>query len=184
MLRDLLPSSPFSLSLLRLASPFTLQPISGDVAQCIGNAGYDKAVVRAWRSGGEPDTNAPASLLAFQDAGVETDVYFFPCVGGMDITAQLKGMVNNLGSTMWNRTWFDIEENPKPSCDWSSTNFTANCEWLTELVTIAQSTPPFNEHPVGVYSSIRIWNLFFGGADQCTGIGARGDVPIWCTFFF
>ncbi len=51
----------------------------------------------------------------------------------------------------------------------------ANCHYLQRLIDAVQ----IRALDVGVYSSPRIWNLFFGGTSACTNASAHG-IPVWC----
>jgi hypothetical protein len=65
-------------------------PINSQVASCLAQAGNTFAIVRAWRSYGGSDPNAPTSLANLKAAGLETDVYAFPCAQG-DPAGQVRG---------------------------------------------------------------------------------------------
>lgn len=56
------------------------QPTSIDVFSCLKQKGYDFAIVRAFRSTGVPDYNAPQSIRNAQSANLAVvEVYMFPC---------------------------------------------------------------------------------------------------------
>lgn len=47
---------------------------------CLKESGYDFAIVRAFRSSGIPDENAPASIRNVRSANISSvEVYMFPC---------------------------------------------------------------------------------------------------------
>ena len=55
-------------------------PVSKSDFTCLKNAGYDFLIVRAYRSLGSPDPNAPDTIRNAHEAGIKNvDVYIFPC---------------------------------------------------------------------------------------------------------
>lgn len=57
-----------------LAKPYDL-----DVYLCLKSKGFSFGIIRGYRSLGIVDTNAVANLNAARNAGLDTDVYLFPC---------------------------------------------------------------------------------------------------------
>lgn len=56
------------------------EPTSTEALICLKQKGYDFAIVRAYRSTGEPDTNAPQSIQNAKKANFTTiEAYMFPC---------------------------------------------------------------------------------------------------------
>ena len=56
------------------------QPFSTEIFSCLKQKGYDFAIVRAFRSNGEPDYNAPENIRNARNANFDTvQAYMFPC---------------------------------------------------------------------------------------------------------
>ena len=54
--------------------------VSESNCACLKRSGYDFLIVRAYRSTGEPDPNAPGTIANCKAAGFQyLDVYLFPC---------------------------------------------------------------------------------------------------------
>mmetsp|Transcript_4056 Transcript_4056/g.9985 ORF Transcript_4056/g.9985 Transcript_4056/m.9985 type:complete len:144 (-) Transcript_4056:357-788(-) len=80
--------------------------------QCLAKGGYSFGIVRALRSNGSPDTNAPHTVYNAWDGGMKhVDVYFFPCYKCGNAAGQVKSAVDYLKSynAKWGTTWLDIE---------------------------------------------------------------------------
>jgi len=134
---------------------------------CLKNSGYSLAVVRAYRSNGSPDTNAPATLKAAKAAGLTTDVYMFPCPRCTTTAAQqVNAAVSALkiaGTTFYNNFWFDIEG----SQYWKDSSY--NVQWLTSAVAVANALGL----KVGIYSSASQWSVIMGPS------AAFAKYPLW-----
>jgi hypothetical protein len=56
------------------------QPASTEIFSCLKQTGYDFAIVRAFRSSGMPDYNAPQTIRNARQANFATvEAYMFPC---------------------------------------------------------------------------------------------------------
>jgi hypothetical protein len=153
------------------------QPVSASAAKCMAAApnGDTFAVVRAWKSYGEFDANAPATMAAFAAAGVDVSVYLFPCMG-LPAKVQLDRLQGNLtaaGAT-FTRMFFDIETNPDTACAWPSP--AASCAYMKSLVAAALANP-YYANRTGVYASSHEWGLIMGSPDACTGVA--NTLPLW-----
>jgi len=165
-----------SLLLVSISSGVALQgfDVSTPIdAQCLANEGYTFGSVRAWHSYGGFDPNAPVVLASILAAGMTGDVYLFPCPND-DPTYQMQSMITELlaaGSTFrW--IWLDIETDPSVGCGWSTTNLTANCEFIGELIAAGQKLGYY----VQIYSSLHQWTAIPGLS--CTA-GADAGSRIW-----
>eukprot|EP01102_Stenamoeba_stenopodia_P009922 TRINITY_DN294_c0_g1_i2.p1 TRINITY_DN294_c0_g1~~TRINITY_DN294_c0_g1_i2.p1 ORF type:complete len:410 (-),score=61.92 TRINITY_DN294_c0_g1_i2:121-1350(-) len=141
--------------------------------QCIKGRNYARGIVRAWRSTGTFDTNAPATIKAAKAAGIGTiDVYLFPCAG-KSASEQVTDMISELqkSGVSWDTIWLDIETNPSSGCGWPSST-TTNCKYIQELIAAAGS------HPVGVYVSAAMWTEVAGSS---CNVGA--SKPLWYPHF-
>jgi len=56
-------------------------PYSASVFTCLKNQGNTFAIIRALRSPGVLDVNAKQNLQYAKSAGLNTDIYIFPCRG-------------------------------------------------------------------------------------------------------
>jgi len=145
--------------------------VGSDAATCLAQKGYTFAMVRAWRSYGAFDDNAPGSLAAFQGAGFSNaDAYMFPCAG-QDAAQQVTSMISSLqgAGAKWNTIWLDIETNPSSGCGWGG-DTDANCNYIASMISAAQGA----SSAVGIYSSRSMWSQIAG--DGCTSGSA---VPLW-----
>lgn len=153
------------------------QPVSASAAKCMAGASNGKsfAVVRAWKSYGAFDTNAPATMAAFAGAGVDVSVYLFPCMG-MSPTAQLNWLQGNLtaAGARFTRMFFDIETNPDSACAWPAP--AASCAYMKSLVSAALANP-YYANRTGVYASAHEWGLIMGSDTACSG--AASALPLW-----
>ncbi len=152
------------------------QPVSAKAAVCMQKGGVSYGVVRAWHSIDTFDTAAPGTLAAWAAAGIQGDVYLFPC-SFVDPVAQVKGMLGNLTAVgaRFGRVWLDIESNADPACAWRSDK-KANCAWLQTLVAAVNATGV----PLGIYTSIHEYELLMSdtaeGCQLCTG---KLCPPLW-----
>mmetsp|Transcript_6561 Transcript_6561/g.19919 ORF Transcript_6561/g.19919 Transcript_6561/m.19919 type:complete len:226 (+) Transcript_6561:78-755(+) len=136
---------------------------------CLKSKGYDFAVVRAWRSNGAPDTNAPHTIYNAWDGGMaHVDVYLFPCTSCGDPAGQMKSAIQYLQSynCKWGTTWLDIEG---PGQYWGS-NQAANQQFFESMAQELESLGM----TVGVYTSASQWEPIMGSS--YTG-GSR--YPLW-----
>ncbi|EGC34142.1 hypothetical protein DICPUDRAFT_88463 [Dictyostelium purpureum] len=125
--------------------------------QCVKNAGFDFAIVRAYESIGQVDPNGPHSVYNARDAGIEyVDVYLFPCFSCGNGAGQAVSMVNYLKSynANYGMVWLDIEG---PGTYWSS-NQGANQAFFNELVSGLESV---GAH-IGIYTSESQWEPIMG----------------------
>ncbi len=151
--------------------------VSASAATCMKtkyNLTY--GIARAWYSDGSGfDHNCVESVKSWRAAGIDADVYMFPCSFGLSASDQVKTLMQELATNQvqFGRIWFDVETNPDPKCAWSSTNKTANCEFMGELVKAAAETNAL----FGVYSSIHMWTSWMStDPNVCT---AASTLPLW-----
>lgn len=50
---------------------------------------------------------------------------------------------------LYGTVWLDVETNPSSGCGWSTSDYTGNCNFLTDLVSTFQSKGKL----VGIYAS-------------------------------
>lgn len=106
-----------------LAKPYDL-----DVYKCLKSNGFSFGIIRGYRSLGIVDTNAVANLNNARNAGLDTDVYLFPCQS-KNATQQVTEMMNAIPNNLYGTIWIDVETNPSPNCGWSE-DFAKNCLYL------------------------------------------------------
>jgi hypothetical protein len=145
-------------------------PVSESDAVCMKNAGVAFASARAWHSYGAFDDAVVGTSAAFAKAGIPFTVYLFPCAQ-QSAALQVRQLLGNLtaASVQYERVWFDIETNSSPGCGWSS-NFSANCVFVAELVAAAAQL----NVTAGMYASAHEWGLTAGAA--CT---AGSELELW-----
>jgi hypothetical protein len=144
-------------------------PVSAATFSCLKqNNSWEFMIVRSYHSYGAPDSNAGPTLAAAKAAGIEGDVYHFPCQS-QSAAGQIKTDVDAVGKGNFGTMWLDIEYNPSGSCGWSK-DLGANCRFLQALVDAAQG---MGVH-VGVYSSHYEWGLTMGA-----GCKAGSGAPLW-----
>ena len=138
---------------------------------CAKGKGWDFVIVRSYCSFGGVDDNAPRTLQAAKDAGIQyRDVYHFPCHGKVSAEDQVKADLDHVGKANFGTMWFDIETNPSPGCGYSGDKDT-NCKFLKDLIDAGK------KHGVkmGVYASPYMWSSIMG---SCTA-GADNGLPLW-----
>ncbi|KAL4481945.1 hypothetical protein ABPG74_008034 [Tetrahymena malaccensis] len=172
-----------------------------DNYKCFVDNGYDLAIIRAYRSLGQIDTNANANLLNARAAGMKTDVYMFPCINDTKITAeqQVDDMINYLSQISiqkamsfnfrnlffsnqnnsfqngdaYDRIWVDIETNPSTSCSWDNISSVQDrCNYLQRIVDQILK----RGKQVGIYASHYMWQSIFGDANNCQNFN---QYPLW-----
>jgi len=138
---------------------------------CLKKSGYDLAVVRAFRSNGSPDTNAPATLKNAKAAGLKTDVYMFPCPRCTTTAQQqVNAAVSALkiaSATFYDIFWFDIEGTQY----WKDSAY--NQQWLTAAVAAANALGL----KIGIYTSAAQWSVIMGPYT------AFSQYPLWYAHF-
>ncbi|XP_065831605.1 probable GH family 25 lysozyme 2 [Oscarella lobularis] len=123
-------------------------------------------IVRAFRSLGAVDTNAPVTIRNARAAGIsDIDVYLFPKPGRGDPETQVTDTIDYLAAqgTEFGTLWIDVEP-----LNWFS-NKTENQKFFTAMFIKAKSL-----HQTGVYTSIRNWGLIMG--EDFTG---GSSAPLW-----
>lgn len=136
--------------------------------QCIKNAGYTFAILRAYRSMGSFDTTVTQSLTNAKSAGLTTDIYMFPC-RGKNATAQVDEMISKVSGSLYGMVWIDVETNPSSGCSWSGHDANSNCQFVTEIINRVKS----HGKGVGIYSNANMWLSIFGSKSACTGPGSQ-----------
>jgi len=138
---------------------------------CILSSGYTYGIVRAWKSTGAWDTDAPANIAAAQNAGLNpVDVYMFPRPKGASGASQATALWNQLQQTTFNSTiWFDIEQE---SPYWSTV--AANQQFFNDVVSTFQSLGA----NVGIYTSKSQWTQIMG--NSFTG---GSSLPLWYSHY-
>ncbi|EDQ90455.1 uncharacterized protein MONBRDRAFT_18455 [Monosiga brevicollis MX1] len=133
--------------------------VSKDTWDCLAKAGRSFAIVRAWHSYGEFDSDSVNTIKSAWSAGMRhVDVYLFPCPS-KSAAAQVNGTYHNLDTNKvkFGMMWFDIEINPSDGCHWSS-DLSRNCKYMSELIAAAEAVG----NPWGIYSSHYEWENVMG----------------------
>jgi len=141
--------------------------VSASTWDCVKKAGFNFTIIRAWHSTGTADTAAPATVRAAKGAGMETDVYFFPC-RGKAANSQMDEFTSFAKGMGFGKVWFDIETNPSSGCGWGS-NTQSNCQYMADLIAGAKK----GGFQVGIYSSATMWSTIMG---SCT---SAKEEPLW-----
>ena len=146
-------------------------PYEQEVFDCLKTQGnWSFVIIRCYRSIGAPDANAPMMLERAKKAGfTRRDVYHFPCMGKVSVAAQMADALAPIRGE-FDTMWLDVETNPSAGCEWSETNFTQNCEFLTALIREGERLGI----KLGVYASIYMWGLYLG--ESCT---VASHLPLW-----
>ena len=144
---------------------------SASTFSCLKNHGNTFAIIRAFRSSGILDANAAANLQNARTAGLDTEIYMFPC-RGKDPAAQVSTMFSSISSNLFSTVWIDAETNPSSGCSWSGHSASSNCDFLMALINgiSAKGKKP------GIYSSLVQWQNIFGSSSACT---TAATAPLW-----
>jgi len=129
---------------------------------------YSFVVVRAFRSIGQVDTNAPTTIQNAWAANMDSvDVYMFPCPKcSASPRDQISTMLNFLAEAgvFYGMIWIDVEGSQYWTADTAW-----NAAWFGKLLGALQD---FNA-TVGVYTSIRQWGPIMGNST------AGSVFPLW-----
>lgn len=132
-----------------------------DTYLCLKTRGFTFAIIRAYRSLGVVDVNAVANLNAAKNAGLDTDVYLFPCQS-KNATLQVTQLMNSVPANLYGRIWIDVETNPSPNCGWSK-DADKNCQFLGQLVSAIKN----RGKKAGIYASSYMWKEIFNSVQNC-----------------
>eukprot|EP00048_Salpingoeca_helianthica_P015829 m.228805 g.228805 ORF g.228805 m.228805 type:complete len:237 (+) comp17602_c0_seq1:22-732(+) len=146
-----------------------------DAFQCLKNAGYSFAIIRAYESIGQPDSTAPHTIYNAWDGGMtHVDIYMFPDPSSNNPSAQVDSMLEYLAQfnihtrttppATYGMVWLDIEGTQYWSGD---VNYNRN--FFSALVARLQAQGQY----VGVYTSASQWNPIMG--DWAGG----AKLPLW-----
>ena len=143
--------------------------VSTDQFQCLSSQGVSGVVVRAWRSLGDFDKNAPATVASAHQAGIpNVDVYMFPCIKCGNFEDQVSGLLSGLNETAFDRVWLDVE-----GVQYWTGDCGQNLKDFEDLMSILISS--LGKERVGVYCSPTSWHNLM--CDVYTPVSA--DVPLW-----
>jgi len=134
--------------------------------QCMFQMDIELAVVRAWRSTGEPDINAPLNICNAETVGLVVDVYMFPCYECGNAQQQVRDTVNFLNKSKpgFDVFWFDIEAPELWSSDPAN-----NSLFMQNLIDEGTSQGLF----LGIYTSVDAWSAIMGDYD------GGAPYPLW-----
>jgi len=147
------------------------QPLSANTAKCLASNRYTWISIRAGRSNGRVDTNAPASIRQAVAAGFgpsAISVYIFPfsdtadaASGGRQVTAMWQSLASVKDS--FSTIWIDIE-----AAKWRTTG--QNRLFFESMVAACRATGK----QCGVYTSKVFWTQIMGAS--YTG---GSSLPLW-----
>jgi len=137
---------------------------------CLVNAGYNYAIIRAWRSSGTWDPDCAANINNANNAGMNpVDVYMFPRPKGASGVSQANQLLANLQNTNFNGTiWFDVEQE---SPYWSTQS--ANQKFFNDVVSTLQNAGA----SVGIYTSKSQWTEVMGSFQ------GGANLPLWYSHY-
>ncbi|XP_062507677.1 probable GH family 25 lysozyme 2 isoform X2 [Corticium candelabrum] len=128
---------------------------------CLRRNGKEFAIVRAFRSNGITDVNAPSTIASAWAGGFSrVDIYIFPCFNCGNPSSQ----VTRTENSRYRMIWIDVEQ----QAYWSNDK-AANRRFFTEMLQTAQ-----RYKPTGVYTSMYYWPEIMGY--DFTG---AAHVPLW-----
>ncbi|KYR00374.1 glycoside hydrolase family 25 protein [Tieghemostelium lacteum] len=136
--------------------------------QCLKNEGYDFAIIRAWESVGQPDSNGPHSVYNAWEGGMaDVDIYVFPCFSCGNGYGQVQSAIKYVQSynAKFGMVWFDIEG---PGTYWGGDQ-SSNAAFFADMVSGAQA---LGAH-IGIYTSASQWIPIMGGYTGGSGF------PLW-----
>ncbi|EKE39244.1 hypothetical protein ENUP19_0004G0078 [Entamoeba nuttalli] len=147
------------------------QPTSKSSFTCLRNKGFTTMViVRAWKSTGSFDTNAPQTLKNANAAGFSienSDVYYYPCISCGNMAGQVRTFWQKVGqySLKVKRVWFDIEGT------WTS-SVSTNQNYLMQMMNEARAIGIVH----GIYGSKYYWGNLFGSSYK---YAYASSTPLW-----
>jgi len=146
-------------------------PCSASGFACLMNAGYQYAVIRAWRSSGVWDPDCSANIDNAISAGMSpVDVYMFPKPKGASGVSQATQLLSKLQGTNFNGTiWFDVEQE---SPYWSTQS--ANQKFFNDVVNTLQAAGA----SVGIYTSKSQWTEVMGSSFR-----GGANLPLWYSHY-
>jgi len=140
-------------------------PTSVSDFQCMKGKGITYAIVRCFRSNGQPDPDCQSTVNNANSAGMSrVDIYMFPCPKCSATGAQqVQATVNNIKAGTYTALWFDIE-GPQY---WGSTS--SNVAFFSSMANEASSLGL----TTGVYTSASQWQPIMGSST----VGS--SQPLW-----
>lgn len=157
--------------------------VSKTSAECLKSNGYSYLISRSWTSLESFDSASVTTYEHATAAGLEFDVYFFPCYGGRHPQCPLSSAASQMGHALGNMTkhgmkygtlWIDVEEPYSKTDDFWSASHAHNQEFFEALVKKAQA----GGAKVGVYTSKYMWELIMGSS--YTG---GSSFPLWYSHY-
>ena len=147
------------------------QPFSTSVFQCMKGQGVSFVIPRAYCSFGGVDSHATANLQAARAAGLNTDVYLFPCRSKSG-SGQVSDLFAHVSPSLYGTVWIDVETNPSSGCSWNGHSAASNCEFVTEIANSIKS----HGKTAGIYASLSMWESIMGSKNACGGLASH---PLW-----
>ncbi|KAF7727446.1 hypothetical protein EC973_007515 [Apophysomyces ossiformis] len=147
--------------------------------QCVKDYGYTRAIVRCYieaygqNPGGAIDSNCYQNYVNAKNAGLEVDIYMFPCTGRSTCKSpatQVQEIINYVGahSMIVGRLWLDVEVDSSAN-NWPST--TSNRNTLVAFKNSLNSSG----WKWGIYSSYYQWQSITGSVSY----NLASNVPLW-----
>jgi GH25 family lysozyme M1 (1,4-beta-N-acetylmuramidase) len=147
------------------------QLFSESTYHCIKSGGHSFVIIRGFCSYGAPDHNAVQGLKNAKAAGLNTDIYMFPC-RGKSAKTQVDEMFSAIDKSLYGTVWIDVETNPSSGCSWSGHDAASNCQFVTDLVNEIKA----KGKSAGIYASKYMWQSIFGSATACHAVASQ---PLW-----
>ncbi|EFA84763.1 hypothetical protein PPL_01755 [Heterostelium album PN500] len=144
------------------------QATNSSIWECLRDSGYEFAIVRASRSNGLLDDNAPNSIKLAKAAGMSrVDAYIFPCVKCGNPAGQMKSMMKFLNDHGANirMVWLDIE-----GPEYWNKNVVDNRNFFLGLVRTGKQMGLM----MGIYTSASQWNPIMGA-----NFHGGSHLPLW-----
>eukprot|EP01089_Gocevia_fonbrunei_P023331 TRINITY_DN979_c0_g1_i1.p1 TRINITY_DN979_c0_g1~~TRINITY_DN979_c0_g1_i1.p1 ORF type:complete len:212 (+),score=54.18 TRINITY_DN979_c0_g1_i1:378-1013(+) len=130
--------------------------------ECLKKKGFDFAIVRCYESVGRTDPACEGSVAAAHEAGMEVDIYMFPCPTCGNPARQVDVLHAHVTDRKirYGKLWLDIEGTQY----WMGR--TANREFLKGLIDRAEAL----KMPLGIYTSASQWDPIFGDYTEGRGL--------------
>jgi hypothetical protein len=162
-------------------------PLSKSAFACIAQTQHlyepgPFVIVRIYKVSGTPgvDPNAVQTLINAGTVALKYKIHaYMELCRNNDPISQVNDLFSGVPTSLYGTLWVKVEPNNTPGCSWAGYNPTDNCNFLIETFRALKGTLT-TFLSVGVFSTARIWESFFG--NTCTSIPSFGAL-LWYAIY-